>query len=59
MRIQKDFLFQSWTLSIYLDVQNVTNTRNVEARVFDYRFRQALNVPGIPVLPLLGVKGSF
>ena len=59
LRIQKDFLFQSWTLSIYLDVQNVTNTRNVEARVFDYRFRQPLNVPGIPILPLLGVKGSF
>jgi TonB family protein len=59
LRVQKDFLFQNWTLSIYLDVQNVTNARNAEARVFDYRFREVLIVPGIPILPLLGVKGSF
>jgi TonB family protein len=59
LRAQKDFLFQSWTLSVYLDVQNVTNARNSEARIFDYRYREALLVPGIPILPLLGVKGSF
>jgi TonB family protein len=59
LRVQKDFLFRSWVLSVYLDVQNVTNTRNPEARIFDYRFREALLVPGIPILPLLGVKASF
>jgi hypothetical protein len=59
LRIQKDFPFQSWTFSIYLDVQNVTDSRNAEARIFDYRYRRMVIVPGIPILPLLGVKGSF
>src|SRR6266851_1057946 len=59
LRIQKDFPFKSWTFSIYLDVQNVTNASNAEARIFDYRYRQVVIVPGIPILPLLGVKGSF
>jgi hypothetical protein len=59
LRVQKDFLFRSWTLSIYLDVQNAYNAHNSEATIYDYRFRQRLLVPGIPILPLLGLKGAF
>jgi TonB family protein len=59
LRVDKSFLFQSWTLGVYLDVQNVYNAGNVEARFNDYRFRTEYEVPGIPILPVLGVKGSF
>lgn len=59
VRIDKSFLFESWTLGVYLDVQNVYNATNVEARFTDYRFRTEYEVPGIPILPVLGVKGSF
>ena len=59
LRIDKSFLFQSWTLAIYLDVQNVYNRANEEASFFDYRFRQEIPIPGIPLLPVLGVKGTF
>lgn len=59
LRLDKSFLFKSWTLTAYLDVQNVYNAKNVEATFYDYRFRQQVEVPGIPVLPILGVKGSF
>lgn len=59
LRLEKSFLFQDWTLSAYLDVQNVYNQRNVEATFVDYRHRREYDVPGIPFLPVVGVKGSF
>jgi TonB family protein len=59
VRLDKNFVFESWTLNAYLDVQNVYNAQNVETQLYDYRFRQVFNVPGIPFLPVIGVKGSF
>jgi TonB family protein len=59
IRIDKSFLFNSWTLGAYLDVQNVYNAQNVEATFTDYRRRNEYTVPGIPILPIVGVKGSF
>lgn len=59
LRLDKSFLFESWTLTAFLDVQNVYNAQNTEFTFFDYRYRQEVDVPGIPVLPILGVKGSF
>jgi TonB family protein len=59
MRLEKSWLFNRWTLAAYIDVQNVYNASNVEATFNDYRFRETFEVPGIPVLPVIGVKGSF
>ncbi|WNG41955.1 TonB family protein [Archangium violaceum] len=59
VRLEKSWLFQRWTLSAYIDVQNVYNASNVEATFTDYRYRELFEVPGIPILPVLGVKGSF
>ncbi len=58
-RVEKSFVYTSWTLTPYLDIQNVYNAKNVEGSFFDYRFREQVDVPGIPFLPVLGVKGSF
>ena len=59
VRFDKSFLFKSWTLAVYMDVQNLYNATNTEALIFDYRVREAVPVPGLPFLPVLGVKGSF
>jgi TonB family protein len=59
LRIDKAFVFDKWTLGVFLDIQNVYNQKNVEGSFFDYRSRQEYDVPGIPFLPVLGVKGSF
>ncbi|WP_240359090.1 TonB family protein [Pyxidicoccus trucidator] len=59
MRLDKSWQFQSWTLGAYLDVQNLYNQENVEFVFNDYRQRQEYEVPGIPILPVVGVKGSF
>ncbi len=59
LRVDKYFQFDSWTLNLFLDVQNVYNQMNVETYFFDYRLRTEFEVPGIPILPILGAKASF
>ncbi|MBM7114329.1 TonB family protein [Archangium primigenium] len=59
LRLDKNWLFDRWTLTAYIDVQNVYNASNVEATFYDYRYREQFEVPGIPILPVVGVKGSF
>jgi TonB family protein len=59
VRAEKTWIFQTWSLSAYLDVQNVYNATNPEATVFDYRYRKSGAIRGLPILPTLGVKGTW
>jgi len=58
-RVEKKFTFERWVLSTYLDVQNITNYANSEMQVWDYRFRESWNVPGIPIFPSIGVSAKW
>lgn len=59
LRVDKEWLFDLWKVGVYLDVQNVYNASNIEAWQWDYRYRDRAGIPGIPILPTLGLKGSF
>jgi hypothetical protein len=59
VRIERTFTFDFWTLGVYLDVQNVFNSENPESYVYDYRYRQQAPVRGLPVFPVLGLRGRF
>jgi TonB family protein len=59
LRVDKRFVFQSWVLSVYLDVQNVTNHQNVEGLFYNFDYTQKQYVYGIPILPALGVRSEF
>lgn len=59
LRLDRSWLFNNFTLDVYADVQNVYNAQNIETYFTDYRCREEIPVPGIPVLPVLGVKGTF
>jgi TonB family protein len=59
LRAERTFTFDSWRLSLYLDIQNVYNAENPEATLYDYRFRDSGPVRGLPLLPVLGVRGRF
>jgi hypothetical protein len=59
LRVERTWTFDAWRFSLYLDVQNVYNAQNPEATVYDYRYRQSGPVRGLPVLPVLGIKGRF
>ncbi len=59
LRLDKRFVFRSWILTLYADVQNVTNRRNVEASSYNFNFTQRAYIRGLPILPSLGVRGDF
>ncbi len=59
VRAEKTWIFELWRLSVYLDIQNVYNATNAEATLWDYRFKESGPLQGLPILPTLGVKGSF
>ncbi|HEX7704817.1 MAG TPA: TonB family protein [Kofleriaceae bacterium] len=58
-RVERDWLFERWSFGLYIDVINVLNTTNVEAYQYDYRFRQRSPITSFPILPTLGVKGTW
>jgi TonB family protein len=59
LRVEKTWRFDWWRFGVYLDVLNVENAENPEMTFYDYRYRESGELRGIPILPTLGVKGSF
>ncbi len=58
-RLDKRFVFDLWTLVVYLDIQNVTNQQNPEALFYNHNYSQSAFVTGIPILPTLGLRGEW
>jgi hypothetical protein len=59
VRADKVWTFDAWTLDAYLDVLNASNHRSVEGTLYNYDFSQREQFRGLPVIPTLGLKGSF
>ena len=59
VRVERLFLFDTWRLTAYLDVLNVYNRANTEFVQYSYDYSESGTVPGIPLVPSLGVKGEF
>ena len=59
LRIERTFTFELFQLGVFLDVQNALNAENPEDILYDYRYRESAPVRGLPILPLLGMRGIF
>jgi TonB family protein len=59
LRVEKTWLFDTWSMGAYIDVQNVLDHDNVEAIEYDYRYRETAPVTGVPILPTIGVRGQW
>jgi TonB family protein len=59
LRVERTFTLRLFRLGVFLDVQNVSNAVNAEDVVYDYRYRDSAPVRGLPILPLLGMRGTF
>mgnify|MGYP000179818963 CR=1 FL=1 len=46
-------------MSLYLDIQNITNQRNAEELAYNFDFSQQRLIPGLPTLALLGGRFEF
>jgi outer membrane receptor protein involved in Fe transport len=58
-RVDKRFVFESWMLSVYLDVQNVTNRENAEFRFQNFDCTTTTPIPSIPLFPALGLRAEW
>lgn len=58
-RVDKTWTFERWKLSLYLDIQNAYNQGNQEGITFSYDYSQQKALTGLPILPLLGLKGEW
>lgn len=59
VRLDKTWVFDAWTLDAYLDVLNAYNHRSIEGSAYSYDFSQRAAFEGLPIIPTLGLKGSF
>ena len=59
IRVDKVWVFSTWSLDLYLDVQNVTNSRAVEGITYSFNYSQAVYFLGLPIIPVLGLKAAF
>lgn len=59
VRVDRKWIYDSWILSLYVDVQNITNKSNELGREYSFNFQQSGAVMGLPILPTFGVKGEF
>ena len=59
LRVDKRWIYKSWILGVYLDVQNVYNRQNTEDFDYNFNFRQSNPQQGLPILPILGIKAEL
>ncbi|RJS24091.1 ligand-gated channel protein [Corallococcus sp. H22C18031201] len=59
VRVDKTFLFDTWNLDVFLDVMNAYNNAAVEGVAYNYNYSQREFFKGLPILPVIGAKGSF
>jgi len=59
LRVDKTFLFRTWTLRIYLDIINVYNRQNQEVVQPAYDFSRTQPITGLPILPSFGIRAEM
>jgi TonB family protein len=59
LRVDKTWTFPAWKLTAYLDVRNVYNRQNPEAVTYNYNDSQSSSFSGLPILPMLGLRGEL
>jgi TonB family protein len=59
LRLERQLSFQRYKLSLFLDVQNVTNRRNPEEFIYSFDFKRRDTIAGLPTLAVLGARLDF
>ena len=59
VRIDREFEIGPIQGSVYIDVQNVYNAPNNEGILYSFDYSQTAQLPGLPILPTIGVRGTI
>ena len=59
LRIDRKWKFDTWSLSTYLDIQNVYAHPKTLGFTYNYDYSQREAIQEVPFLPALGIRGAF
>lgn len=59
VRLDKQWVYDTWKLTFYIDVQNATNRGNQEGWTYDFDYSESSPLTALPIAPILGLKGEW
>lgn len=59
LRVEKEWAFEAGKLAVYLEARNAYNHQSVEDVAYNYDYSEHKDVTGLPILPVLGVRGEL
>jgi len=59
LRLDKKFIADLDLYTVYIDIQNVLNSKNTESVNYSYDYSQRQDITGLPLLASFGFKGEF
>jgi TonB family protein len=59
VRAEKSFVMQRMKLSVFIDLQNVTNRKNPEEVIYSQDYTQKSHITGLPTLAVAGARVEF
>lgn len=59
VRFDKKWVFDRWTFTGYVDVQNATNHKNGVQTAYSFDYAKSGKVNGAPLLPIIGIKAEY
>lgn len=59
IRVDRRFIYETWILTAYVDIQNLYNAKNSQNIDYSYDYSESKKVRSLPILPTFGVKGEF
>lgn len=59
LRIDKTWVWDVWKLTAYLSLVNTYNRSNTEGFQYSFDYSQRTPIQGLPIFPILGIRGDF
>jgi len=59
VRLDKRWIYNSWMLTAYVDLQNVYNRTNPESVEYNFNYKKTQLGSGLPIYPIMGIRGEF
>ena len=59
IRFDRKWIYDTWILSAYLDIQNITNNKNIQSISYNFDYTDEVATQALPILPIFGIKGEF
>lgn len=59
VRVDRNWVFDLWVLTAYLEIQNAYNRSNPEGYTYNYDYTEKKLLSGLPIIPSFGLRGEF